>query len=156
MANESGKDQRRWERFRRRALREAQLDAEALAGVLRREEAHRMVEHLASQIPGPGRPRVRDMEKLFSDYAGSTDGEQPRCRRPGCRRHLRRDQALACSPHCADELIKAALFNLSRLREEVEHRATAAADEIERRALLEQSEQEAFVAEHLAAYERGL
>ena len=52
-------------------------------------------------------------------------------------------------------MVNAALFNLSRLSEVVEHRVASAADEAERRASRERMEQEAGVAEHLDAYERG-
>lgn len=149
------KDRRNRARRKQRAARELYRDTQALLGAQRKEEAHRMVDCLASQLPGPGRPRIRDMARLFSHYAGNVNGAQSRCRRPGCRRHLRRDQSLACSRRCADELIKAALLNLSRLREEIERRATAADDEAARIALLERQGQEASVAEHLAAYERG-
>ncbi len=45
---------------------------------------------------------------------------QPRCQRQGCRRHLRRDQAIACSPGCAKALIDLAMLNLSRLGPELE------------------------------------
>lgn len=84
-----------------------------------------MVEHMARNVPGPGRPQVRaGYGWRFAHYAGviNADDGQPRCQRRGCRRHLRRDQALACSPKCAEALTDLALSNLTRLGPELERR----------------------------------
>jgi hypothetical protein len=136
------------DRLRRRAVRDLEHDARALIAAKKHEEALRMIEYMARNLPGPGRPQVRAGGRWrFAHYAGATTDNlgQPRCQRRGCRRHLRSDQPLACSPECAEALIDLALLNLSRL-----------GPELQRSDREQETEQdvEAFIEERLALEER--
>lgn len=100
----------------------------------------RQGEQIRSRQVGPGRPAFRGRgPRKYWHYAGSTNGVQPRCHRPGCRRHLRRDQPVACSPECEEALLEYALRTLAilltpeRVKERLDKAEHALDDFIEER-----------------------
>lgn len=50
-----------------------------------------------------GRPRKRGV-RPYSHYAGSFEGERPKCKAPGCRNWLKADQHATCSKGCHKKL----------------------------------------------------